>query len=81
MSKDQAARIAAFSWTATIEPDNCELARRIRRAIRTAVRKERERCCMIVKKRFDNKWNARTLDLAGIESEIKNVAKINGGKR
>jgi len=42
--QDQAARIAAFSWTATIEPENSELAKRIRRAINSAVRKERERC-------------------------------------
>ena len=84
MSKDQAARIAADVFqgnTVTDDNDRAVLAKVIRRAITTAVRKERERCVGIVKKRFDNKWNARTLDLAGIESEIKNVAKINGGKR
>ena len=85
MSKDQAARIAEkirdaiSSFYPTIESGDKAVARhkaRIRRAITTAVRKERERCVAAC---------YSEMETALVEKRFSNVSDIidaiNGGKR
>ena len=71
MSKDQAARIAEKAL-GDYEHDTSHLARSIRRAITTAVRKERERCVGIV---VDELVETHPYAVKSIRE------KINGGKR
>lgn len=77
MSKDQAARIAEKAL-GVFEPDTTKLATCIRRAISSAVRKERERCVEIVKE------SRGTGEMGKYERSYMCdaiVEKINGGKR
>ena len=75
MSKDQAARIAEKAL-GVFEPDTTKLATAIRRAIASAVRKERERCveCVAYSKRVTH-----IVHHAGMCDAI--IEAINGGKR
>ena len=76
MSKDQAARIAEKAL-GDYEHDTSHLARSIRRAITSAVRKERERCVGIVHSKCNK-------DLSWLGSGIVRrtiIKAINGGKR
>ena len=84
MSKDQAARIANKFWPKcggyigeASDHRSDDLARSIRRAITSAVRKERERCVGIVQKECntDIAWVGRTTVCKSI------IKAINGGKR
>lgn len=83
--KDAASRIATIAWESHDNMIDTQWQKGVRRMIRSAIRRavkaERERCVGIVRKRFDNKWTARTLDLAGIESEIQAKAKRPSRKR
>ena len=77
MSKNQAARIADYAFCGSSQPTlHRTIARRIRRAIASAVRKERERCrsavdaeavAAMTEKRFVNPGNI--------------IKAIKGGKR
>ena len=81
MSKDQAARIAekeypVDKWSSAEERGYAmsmrpTLEKRIRRAIRTAVRKERERCVACVD----------DCKMVGSYAMISLIKAINGGKR
>ena len=76
MSKDQAARIAEKAL-GDYEHDTSHLARSIRRAITSAVRKERERCvkCVADEMRGPAIWRCFKDRCNSI------IEKINGGKR
>lgn len=87
MSKDQAAKIAEREYATDQHSEDHEVARAnayrprleraIRRAIASAVRKERERCVGIVQKECntDIAWVGRTTVCKSI------IKAINGGKR
>ena len=90
MSKDHAARIADTTTTALLKRDHPSrvmewedemqlLTRRIRRAITTAVRKERERCVGLVEAWCDTTLVADRAGRAALKESI--VDSINGGKR
>ncbi len=80
MSKDQAARIADKA-IGVFEPDTTKLAACIRRAITTAVRKERERCVQCIMPERERYFLDRTIRVAPhlVCEEI--IEAINGGKR
>ena len=77
MSKDQAARIAEYAFCESSQPNLYRTIQwKVKRAITTAVRKERERCrdavgveavAAMIEKRFVNPGNI--------------IRAINGGKR
>lgn len=91
MSKDQAARIAekeypVDKWSSAEERGYAmsmrpTLEKRIRRAITTAVRKERERCVKCIMPERERYFLDRTIRVAPhlVCEEI--IKAINGGKR
>jgi len=76
--QDQAARIAEKAL-GDYEHDTSHLARRIRRAITTAVRKERERCVGIATSVHGSNMHGGRGEGAWACEDI--IKAINGGKR
>lgn len=84
MSKDQAARIAERARETVNDGEPVwsreTIAKDIRRAIRTAVRKERERCvkCVWHKSETSGSRKIREIDRQSVCEDI--IKAINGGK-